>query len=101
MKLSELIHNIFSGKKSLKKAGGINPTIPLSDIMGEDRFPQKDSLNCDQVFALLDKFVEYDLGDEDAKEKMPDIHLHLKNCQECSHEYKTLITIYKKLKNKQ
>ena len=98
IKLLDLFQNLFSKNKPVKKAGQINPTVPLEEVQGKINLPKTEILNCDQVFALLDKYVELDMEGEDARQKMPGVHLHLKTCQECSEEYKTLLSVYKKLK---
>ena len=98
IKLPDFVQNLLSKNKPGNKAGQINPTVPLEEVQGKNSLLKTEVLNCDQVFALLDKYVELDLEGEDARQKMPGVHLHLKTCLECREEYKTLLSVYKKLK---
>jgi len=50
---------------------------------------------CDEVFALLDEYVELVADDEEAKQLMPLVKNHLDMCQDCRNEYEVLLHVLK------
>lgn len=48
---------------------------------------------CDEVFALLDQYVEAELRGEDAARLWPMIKKHLDRCQDCHEEYAALVRV--------
>ncbi|MBI5838975.1 MAG: hypothetical protein HZB19_02625 [Chloroflexi bacterium] len=50
-------------------------------------------LTCDEVFALLDQFVELAAQGEDVAQLMPLVKHHLDMCEDCRDEYKVLESI--------
>lgn len=47
-------------------------------------------LTCDEVFALLDHYVELEARGEDAARLIPLISDHLDKCHDCFEEYEAL-----------
>ena len=97
IKFTDFIQKFFSKGKPKIKAGRISPTIPLDQENKNIRISEP--LNCDRVFALLDKYVEMDLEGLDVEQKFPEVRQHLQTCENCCKEYQTLISVYKKLKH--
>jgi hypothetical protein len=50
-------------------------------------------LTCDEVFALLDQFVELAEQGEDVEQLMPLVQHHLDMCEDCREEYRVLKSI--------
>ena len=50
-------------------------------------------LTCDEVFALLDQFVDLAEQGEDVEQLMPLVQHHLDMCEDCREEYKVLKSI--------
>jgi hypothetical protein len=50
---------------------------------------------CDEVFALLDEYVELVADDEAAKQLMPLVKNHLDMCPDCRDEYEVLLHVLK------
>ncbi len=50
---------------------------------------------CDEVFALLDEYVELVADDEEAKLLMPLVKNHLDMCVDCRDEYEVLLHVLK------
>ncbi len=50
-------------------------------------------LPCDEVFELLDQYVEMIARDEDAASLMPLVKKHLDRCKDCHEEYEALVRI--------
>lgn len=50
-------------------------------------------LACDDVFELLDEYVELALSGGDPAEVLPLVHKHLERCRDCGEEYEALTRI--------
>lgn len=50
---------------------------------------------CDEVFALLDEYVELVADDEEARQLMPLVKNHLDMCPDCRDEYEVLLHVLK------
>lgn len=53
----------------------------------------KVEISCDEVFALLDSFVELEVSGEDAARILPLVRKHLDRCRNCYDEYAGLVRI--------
>ncbi len=51
---------------------------------------QEQELTCDEVYALLDQFVELAARGEDVAALMPLVKHHLDMCPDCQEEYRVL-----------
>ncbi len=58
----------------------------LGTSMGRDA-------GCEEVFALLDQYVEAKLAGRDVDALMPAIAEHLRHCRPCSEEEAALLTL--------
>jgi hypothetical protein len=47
-------------------------------------------LTCDEVFAIIDHYVELEARGEDAARILPLVRKHLDNCRDCFEEYESL-----------
>ena len=50
-------------------------------------------LSCDQVYELVDQYVEMVARGEDAAAKLPLVRAHLDHCIECREEYEVLLSL--------
>lgn len=62
-------------------------------IMGMLAKTREDELTCDDVFALLDQFVEMAARGEDVASLMPMVQQHLDLCGDCREEYESLMNV--------
>lgn len=51
---------------------------------------EQQELTCDEVYALLDEFVELAVRGEDVAALMPLVKHHLDMCPDCQEEYRVL-----------
>ena len=58
---------------------------------------QEEEYSCDEVFALLDQYVELVVTGEDAAAMMPLVLNHLEMCRDCFEEYEVLLDIVRKM----
>ena len=50
-------------------------------------------LSCDEVFDLLDQYVESNVHGEDAASLLPLVQKHLDRCRDCHEEYEALARV--------
>ncbi len=55
-----------------------------------------EDMPCDQVYALLDEYVENEVHGGEAAKLMPLLREHLDMCPECCEEYQALLDILEK-----
>lgn len=50
-------------------------------------------ISCDELFELLDRYVEMEVSGEDAAVLLPLVKKHLDRCMDCHEEYEALLRI--------
>ncbi len=104
MTIWKQIKQLFTGQKSADKTG--QPltteaaTVPLSDEILVDLMQRlektaENAYCCEEVFALLDEYVELVDDDEERKRLMPLVKNHLDVCTGCREEYEVLLHVLK------
>ena len=58
-----------------------------------------EEMPCSQVFALLDEYVEKEVGGEAAAQLMPLLREHLDICVNCGEEYEALLRALERTSN--
>jgi hypothetical protein len=58
----------------------------LKTTSGEDS-------GCEEVFALLDQYVEAELAGRDVETLLPAVAEHLRNCGPCSEDHAALLAL--------
>lgn len=51
------------------------------------------SMSCEEVYSLLDEYVEHEIKGQDASRLMPLLEKHLEVCEECCEEYEALLDV--------
>ena len=59
---------------------------PIRSLLG----PDGPELSCEQCFEMLDRYVEAELGAEDADLAVPGMRAHLTGCPACSEDHRSL-----------
>lgn len=54
---------------------------------------EENELSCDEVFALLDQYVELVVEDRQAANLLPLVQEHLDRCRDCHEEFEALIRV--------
>ena len=95
------IKNLFSRSKltadeSSRAAAQATLTQDMMvELMQRLEKTTEDAYCCDEVFALLDEYVELVADDEEAKQLMPLVKNHLDMCPDCRDEYEVLLHVLK------
>jgi hypothetical protein len=85
----------------MKKRPSDVPQLPIQDeinaqeseiefakkILGMLALTQSEELTCDEVFALLDQYVDLDVKNENVASIYPLVRQHLDICGDCLEEY--------------
>lgn len=101
MKFLERIQRFFTGQTKMtappqNKMQAEKSKMMMQKILGMLSETQEEELTCDQVFAVIDEFVEMEERGEDVRAFMPLIQHHLQMCADCMEEYNVLKKIVKK-----
>jgi predicted anti-sigma-YlaC factor YlaD len=51
---------------------------------------KNEELDCEDVYNLIDQYVELTLQGKDTQELLPLVYHHLEMCRDCREEYETL-----------
>jgi hypothetical protein len=65
----------------------------MSNLVHRLLGPAGDGLDCDECFALLDRYVELELGEGDADAGVPGMREHLDGCPACAEEHDSLLAL--------
>ncbi len=89
MNLQELIQRV---RKSIQN----EQDVPNEALLGFLRVLEDvrlEEIQCDEVFARLDEYVEKQVHGQDAAVLMPLLREHLDICSDCCEEYEALLTV--------
>ncbi|MDD2921033.1 MAG: hypothetical protein PHQ36_02005 [Anaerolineales bacterium] len=93
MNISDILNRLFPKKQRQPRDRAEmqqpNPAM-IQKIMGMLENTQEIELTCDEVFAVLDQFVELAARGEDVSNLLPLVERHLSICADCKEEYDTL-----------
>jgi hypothetical protein len=53
--------------------------------------PSGRELDCDECFALLDRYVELELAEDHAEQRLPGMREHLRGCPACREDHDSLL----------
>ena len=67
----------------------------LVDLMQRLEKTADNAYCCEEVYALLDEYVELVADDDEAKRLMPLVKNHLDVCSDCRDEYEILLHVLK------
>ena len=65
----------------------------LKQALGRLLGPAGPEVGCEECFAELDRYVEYELADADADAAVPGMRAHLEGCPACDEEHESLLTL--------
>ena len=92
----EKFKRLIQGWRNRNRRGG-GDTTPVSDALRDllkvVEGTQEVEYSCDEVYALLDQYVEAVERDEDMALLMPLVKRHLEICGDCNEEFEALLKI--------
>lgn len=97
MKFNQILQRLFGANKQRNSPsqGGMQAgqSEMMQKMLSMLSNTQDVELTCDDVFAVLDQFVELAAQGEDVSQLMPLVKHHLDMCADCRDEYKVLENI--------
>lgn len=92
MKLPDII-------KRIRYSLGLQKELPQETVIGIIRILETlpdEEINCEELYARLDEYVDREVDQKDAAQIMPIIREHLDVCPECCEEYEALLEVLNK-----
>ena len=96
--------NINDIIKRIRHSLGLQKELPQETVLGIMRVLETlpdEHINCDDLYARLDEYVEREVDKKDAAQIMPIIREHLDVCPECCEEYEALLEVLNKSTGKE
>lgn len=90
MNLYEYLKRLFSAPHKKAPAMPDKASEKMQKMMTMLANTEEQELTCDEVYALLDEFVELAARGEDVAALMPLVKHHLDMCPDCQEEYRVL-----------
>jgi len=85
--------------KRIRSSLGLQQELPKETVIGIihvlETMPDEE-INCEELFARLDEYVDREVDQKDAAQIMPIIREHLDVCPECCEEYEALLDVLNK-----
>jgi hypothetical protein len=87
----KFIRQIKAGKKSLsEKTASTDSTEIIGNFLHMVENTDEVEIGCDEVFELLDQYVEMEQRGENVTKLLPLVERHLEKCRDCREEYEAL-----------
>jgi hypothetical protein len=68
-----------------------SPDHSDGDLVARLTGPAGPELTCEQCFDQLDRYVELELADAQADERVPGMRAHLEGCPACDEDHESLL----------
>ena len=92
--LKKIIRRLNVGKRtSQPKSTAQHDAAMMVKLLHMVENTDEVELSCDEVFDLIDQYVEYNVGSDDAASLLPLVKKHLDRCQGCHEEYEALARV--------
>lgn len=65
----------------------------MKKILRMIQMTDENELSCEEVFDLLDVYVELETKGEDVSRILPLVRRHLEHCRDCREEYEALLRV--------
>ena len=93
-RITDLIRKLM-GKNSIT-ANDVQLNEPvIKRLLHSIQNTLEEEISCDEVYDLIDQYVELTVQGVDTSELMPLVHHHLEICRDCKEEYEALLSILK------
>ncbi len=87
----KFIQRMKAGKKSTsEKNASSNSREMMGKLLRMVEDTDEVEIGCDEVFELLDQYVEMEQRGEDVTTLLPLVERHLEKCRDCREEYEAL-----------
>lgn len=88
---TKFIQRMKAGKKSTReKNESANSRAMMGNLLRMVEKTDEVEIGCDEVFELLDQYIEIEQRGEDVSKLIPLVEQHLDKCRDCREEYEAL-----------
>lgn len=99
MSTENFFNKIIKRLKGVKQTSRATPAASTPDeMMGKLLHMLENTdeveISCDEVFELLDQYVELEARGENVAELLPFVKKHLDRCRDCHEEYEALVRVF-------
>jgi hypothetical protein len=92
--LLEILHRLLKPRKTgFSDRDAQDSAAMLKKVLFMVEDTDEFELGCDEVFELMDLYVELEARGEDVQTLFPFVKKHLDRCQDCREEYEALASI--------
>lgn len=84
---------VSGGRTSQLRAGSQRNGSVMSKLLQMVENTDEVEIACNEVFELLDQYVELEARGEDVAHLLPLVKRHLEKCNDCHEEYEALVRI--------
>jgi hypothetical protein len=63
----------------------------MSELLGRLLGPGRPEVTCEECFALLDRYVDLELGESEPEAALPGMEAHFEGCPACREEHDLLL----------
>jgi hypothetical protein len=93
--IQKIIRLLLGGKRTSQlETGSHRNGSVMSKLLRAVEDTDEVEIACDEVFDLLDQYVELDARGEDVAHLLPLVKRHLDKCRDCHEEYEALARIF-------
>lgn len=94
--LKKFIKGIKNGKQAVRSTAPVHqPDEMLVKLLRMVEDTDEIELSCDEVFEIIDQYVELEARGDDVSQLLPLVRQHLDRCRACQEEYEALARIIK------
>jgi hypothetical protein len=93
--LTRIISRLKAGKRALPPAASpYQSGEVMSKLLQMVENTDEVEIACDEVFEILDQYVELEMRGADVAALLPLVKKHLDKCRDCHEEYEALVRIF-------
>jgi len=91
----KIIKRLKAGKQTVQPAADLHhPDERLGKLLRMVENTDEVEIGCDEVFEMLDQYLELEARGEDVTDLLPLVKKHLDRCRDCHEEYEALARVF-------
>lgn len=91
---SKIIKRLKAGKRKPQASTEPDPDAMMGKLLRMVKDTDEVEIGCDEVFEMLDQYVELEARGEDVAHLFPLVKRHLEKCRDCHEEYTALVHVF-------
>lgn len=91
---SKIIKRLKAGKRNPQTSTEPHPDEMMGKLLRMVADTDEVEIGCDEVFEMLDQYVELEARGNDVAHLYPLVKRHLDKCRDCHEEYTALVRVF-------